>query len=72
MSSGGLPVCSPHMCVRCGAAVNERRLHGVRCHFRKGRHSRHAALNGLIKCSLDSAKIHSHNNGREPVFSIFK
>ena len=56
----GLPVCSPHMCIGCGAAVDERGLHSLSCHFSKGRHSRHAALNDLVKRSLDSAKIPSH------------
>ena len=56
----GLPVCSPHMCVGCGAAVDERGLHGLSCRFSKGRHSRHAALDDLVKRSLDSAKILSH------------
>ena len=56
----GLPVCSAHMCVGCGAAVDERRLHGLSCRFSKGRFSRHSALNDLAKRSLDSAKIPSH------------
>ena len=53
-------MCSPHMCVGCGAAVDERRLHGLSSHFSKGCHSRHAALNDLVKHSIDSAKIPSH------------
>ena len=53
-------MCSPHMCVRCVAAVDERGLHGLSYSFSKGRHSRHAALNDLVKRSLDSAKIASH------------
>ena len=40
--------------------MDERELHGLSCRFSKGRHSRHAALNDLVKCSLDSAKILSH------------
>ena len=56
----GLPVCSPHMCVGCGAAVDDRGLHSLSCRFSKGRFSRHTALNELLKCSLDSAKIPSH------------
>ena len=31
----GLPVCSPHMCVGCGAAVDERGLHGLSYRFTK-------------------------------------
>ena len=42
------------------AAVDERGLHGLSCRFSKGRHSRNAALNDLVKRSLDSAKIPSH------------
>ena len=56
----GLPVCSAHMCAGCGAAVDERGLHGLSCRFSKGRFSRHSALNDLVKRSLDSAKIPSH------------
>ena len=47
----GLPLCSAHMCASCGAAVDERGLHGLSCRFSKGRFSRHSALNDLVKRS---------------------
>ena len=34
--------------------------HGLSCRFSKGRHSRHAALNDIIKRSLESAKVPCH------------
>ena len=56
----GLPMCRPHECSSCGAAVDELGTHGLSCRFSKGRHSRHAALNDIIKRALDSAKIPCH------------
>ena len=49
-----------HTCVGCGTAVDERALHCLSCCFSKDHHSHHAALNDLVKRSLDSAKIPSH------------
>ena len=34
-------------------------MHGLSCCFSKGRHTRHAAINDILKRSLDSAKIPS-------------
>ena len=56
----GLPMCRPHECYACGAAVDNLGTHGLSCRFSKGRHSRHAALNDIIKRALDSAKIPCH------------
>ena len=56
----GLPLCRPHLCTNCGADVNELGTHGLSCCYSKGRHSRHAALNDVIKRSLESAKIPCH------------
>ena len=56
----GLPVCSPHMCAGCGAAVHERGLHGLSCCFSKGHFSHHTALNDLVKHSLNFTKIPRH------------
>ena len=56
----GLPLCRPHLCDGCGATVDESGVHGLSCRFSKGRHSRHASLNSLVKRGLDSAKIPSH------------
>ena len=56
----GLPLCHPHLCSGCGAEVGEDGIHGLSCRYSKGRHSRHAALNDIIKRSLDAAKIPSH------------
>ena len=56
----GLPLCHPHLCSGCGAEVGEDGIHGLSCRYSKGRHSRHAALNDIVKRSLDAAKIPSH------------
>ena len=34
--------------------------HGLSCRYSKGRHSRHAAVNDIIKRSLESAKVPCH------------
>ena len=52
----GLPMCRP----ACGAAVDNLGTHSLSCRFSKGCHSRHAALNDIIKRALDSAKIPCH------------
>ena len=56
----GVPLCRPHQCASCGADVSTRGTHGLSCHFSKGRHSRHAAVNDIVKRSLESAKIPCH------------
>ena len=56
----GLPLCHPHLCSGCGAEVGDDGIHGLSCRYSKGRHSRHAALNDIVKRSLDAAKIPSH------------
>ena len=56
----GLPLCRSHVCSSCGGEINQRGTHGLSCRFSKGRHSRHAALNDIVKRALDSAKIPSH------------
>ena len=53
----GVPLCRPHLCSCCGAAVNIQGTHGLSCRFSKGRHSRHAAINDIVK---RSAKIPCH------------
>ena len=56
----GVPMCHPHVCSCCGAEVSNLGTHGLSCLFSKGRHSRHAALNDIIKRALDSARIPCH------------
>ena len=56
----GLPLCRPHECSNCGAQIEEFGTHGLSYRFSRGRHSRHASLNDIIKRSLDTAKILSH------------
>ena len=35
-------------------------VHGLSCRFSKGRHSRHASINDIIKRALESAKVPCH------------
>ena len=56
----GVPLCRPHLCVSCGADVDELGTHGLSCRFSKGRHSRHAVVNDTIKRSLEAAKVPCH------------
>ena len=56
----GVPHCRPHQCASCGADVSTRGTHGLSCRFSKGRHSRHAAVNDIVKRLLESAKIPCH------------
>ena len=44
----GVPLCSPHLCQHCGAAVDHFGLHGLSCQFSTGRHYCHAATNDII------------------------
>ena len=53
----GLAVCHPHACSDCGAEVTEDDIHGLSCRYSRGRHSRHSALNDIVKRSLDAAKV---------------
>ena len=56
----GLPLGCSHTCSSCGSEVDELGTHGLSCQFSKGRHSRHAAVNDIIRRALDSARIPSH------------
>ena len=56
----GVPLCRSHLCASCGADVSTLGTHGLSCRFSKGRHSRHAAVNDIVKRSLESAKIPCH------------
>ena len=49
-----------HCCQHCGSDVDEMGIHGLSCHFSKGRHSRHAAINDTINRLLNAAKIPCH------------
>ena len=55
----GAPLCHPHSCCHCGAAVDKRAIHGLSCYKSEGRYSRHAAINNIIKRSLAAAQIPS-------------
>ena len=56
----GVLLCRPHLCASCGADVSTLGTHGLSCRFSKGRHSRHAVVNDIVKRSLESAKILCH------------
>ena len=56
----GVPLCRSHPCISCGADVNVHGTHGLSCRFSKGRHSRHASINDIIKRALESAKVPCH------------
>ena len=56
----GLALCHPHGCSDCGADVNEAGIHGLSCRYSSGRHSRHSALNNIVKRSLEAAKVPCH------------
>ena len=70
----GVAICHPHQCHSCGADLDSLGTHGLSCHFSSGRHCRHAAVNDIVKRSLDSARIPSHlepsglfrSDGRRP------
>ena len=47
----GLALCHPHTCSDCGAEVNVDGIHGLSCRYSRGRHSRHLALNDIVKHS---------------------
>lgn len=52
----GCNLCVPHTCI-CGEHVLEDGTHGLCCGKSAGRHSRHFALNDVIRRGLTSAKI---------------
>ena len=56
----GLALCHPHACSDCGAEVNVDGIHGLSCRYSRSRHSRHSALNDIVKCSFEAAKIRCH------------
>ena len=56
----GVPLCQPHNCYHCGAAVDELATHGLSCPKSQGRHPRHTAINELIQRSLVTAVVPSH------------
>ena len=55
-----VPICRPHLCASCGTNVEALGVHGLSCRFSKGRHSRHATFNDILKRTLESAKILWH------------
>ena len=54
----GLNVCLAHQC-RCGVAVQSDGLHPILRCFNVSRFPRHAAINNIVKRSLDTASLHS-------------
>ena len=56
----GVSLCQPHHCHQCGTEVDHLGLHGLSCRKSQGRHSRHAAINELIRRALASARVPSH------------
>ena len=56
----GVSLCQPHPCHQCWTEVHHLGLHGLSCRMSQGRHSRHAAVNELIKTALALAKVPSH------------
>ena len=56
----GVPLCRPHQCSNCGTDIDILGTHGLSCRYSKGRHSRHAAVNDIIKRTLESAKVPCH------------
>ena len=69
----GLNVCFAHLC-QCRVTIQSDDLHPLSCRFSAGRIPRHAAINNIIKISLDAADLHyilepvGHNQayGRRP------
>ena len=56
----GVSFCQPHHCHQCGMEVDHLGLHGLSCRKSQGHHSRHAAINELIRRALASARAPSH------------
>ena len=52
----GANVCESHKC-RCGANMDKQGLHGLSCKYSAGRHSRHSALNDVIKRALQKSGL---------------
>ena len=55
----GVPLCSAHTCTLCGNQVDVKGTHGLHCLKKPGVHSRHTALNDIVKRSLEAADIPS-------------
>ena len=51
----GVPLCELHECLFCGGHEDWFGIHGLKC-----RHSKYAAINDIIKRSLNSIKVPSH------------
>ena len=51
----GASLCEPQQ-----VAVDCFGIHGLSCRFSKGRHACHAAINDIIKQSLDAVRVPSH------------
>ena len=70
----GTTICAPHICHHCGAEVSACGTPGISCKSSVGRHSRHAAINDIIHCTLTTAGILcrleppglSRSNGKRP------
>ena len=71
----GCDLCLEHRCTRCDQVVDSKGHHGLHClKGSAGRFSRHAEVNGIIGCSLQSANIPnllepqhiSRNDGKRP------
>ena len=70
----GVAICRPHRCCSCGADVDSLSTHDLSCRCSSGRHCGHAAVNDIVKTSLDSVRIPSHlepsglyqSDGRRP------
>ena len=56
----GIVLCEPHQCRHCQADVDCRSTHGLSCRFSMGHFAWHAAINDIIKRSLDAVKIPNH------------
>ena len=56
----GAPLCELHHCHHCGDKVDHTGTHGLRCRYSKGCHPCHAAINDVIKQSLNAANIPCH------------
>ena len=49
-------ICEEHRC-RCGKPVDCQSHHGLSCKYSGGRHSRHGAINEVVKRALCSANL---------------
>ena len=58
----GATLCQLHKYHQCGAHVDHLATHGLSCRKSQGCHSRHAAINYLIKRSVATVKIHTHTH----------